>query len=146
MLQAISVLYQIPPLKSPSSKIQDSLNGISKIIENPQSDSNSPPCQIVFRKRKHEENKERLKPCNDEVEKLPNVKSWNLPKIFLKLKCGLTCFSMKYHVFLNVFWLFSMLFMGTKFVRYINLFCFNYGCFDMSLIINSMLCITCLLI
>ena len=59
VLQALSILYQIPPLTSPSSSIQDSLNRISKTLEAPIPDVNSSPCQIVFRKRKYEGSKEK---------------------------------------------------------------------------------------
>ena len=52
VLQALSVLYHIPTLSIPSSSIQESLKDVSKTLETPTEESKTSQCQIVFRKRK----------------------------------------------------------------------------------------------
>ena len=63
VLKATQTLYHLPPLKSPTQSIQDSLNYISKHLEFVNSDQVDEPnyktdkCEVVFRKRRLEKEK-----------------------------------------------------------------------------------------
>ena len=66
LIQALSTIYYIPPLTSPSSSIQDSLNRISKTFNSSNPESKSSQCQVVFRKRKCAETKEESENCAED--------------------------------------------------------------------------------
>ena len=66
VLKATHTLYHLPPLKSPTQSIQDSLNYISKHLEFVNSDQvdesncKTDKCEVIFRKRKLETGKKEL--------------------------------------------------------------------------------------
>ena len=74
VLKATHTLYHLPPLKSPTQSIQDSLNYISKHLEFVNSDQVDEPnyktdkCEVVFRKRKLEKEKKESVSQNGAIE------------------------------------------------------------------------------
>ena len=74
VLKATHTLYHLPPRKSPTQSIQDSLNYISKHLEFVNSDQVDEPnyktdkCEVVFRKRKLEKDKKELVSQNGAIE------------------------------------------------------------------------------
>ena len=74
VLKATHTLYHVPPLKSPTQSIQDSLNYISKHLEFVNSDQADEPnyktdkCEVVFRKRKLEKEKKESVSHNGAIE------------------------------------------------------------------------------
>ena len=81
VLKAIHTLYHLPPLKSPTQSIQDSLNYISKHLEFINSDQVEEPsyktdkCEVVFRKRKVEKEKQQSVSQNGALEYNAPIKS-----------------------------------------------------------------------
>ena len=74
VLKATHTLYHLPPLKSPTQSIQDSLNYISKHLEFVNPDQVDEPnyktdkCEVVFRKRKLERDKKESVSQNGAIE------------------------------------------------------------------------------
>ena len=74
VLKATHTLYHLPPLKSPTQSVQDSLDYISKHIEFVNSEQVDEPnyktdkCEVVFRKRKLEKEKRESASQNGAIE------------------------------------------------------------------------------
>ena len=83
VLKAIHTLYHLPPLKSPTQSIQDSLNYISNHLELIHSDHVDGPsykvdkCEVVFRKRKMEKEKHESVSQNGALEYDAPIKTHN---------------------------------------------------------------------
>ena len=84
VLKAIHTLYHLPPLKSPTQSIQDSLNYISNHLELIHSDHVDEPsykvdkCEVVFRKRKMEKEKQESVSQNGALEYDAPIKTHKL--------------------------------------------------------------------